>query len=48
MRIPDTDGAFIGDILIFGSYRLSINSKDGDIDMIVLAPSYVDRETHFF
>jgi poly(A) polymerase Pap1 len=37
-----------GDLAVFGSYRLGANGKDSDIDLILLAPGYIDRELHFF
>ncbi len=35
-------------LLCFGSYKLGVSTPKGDIDAIVLCPSYVDREKHFF
>lgn len=35
-------------LLCFGSYKLGVSSPHGDMDCIVLAPNYVDREKHFF
>ena len=35
-------------LLPFGSYKLEVSSPSGDIDSLVLAPSYVDREKDFF
>lgn len=35
-------------LLCFGSYKLGVSTPKGDIDAIVLAPNYVDREKHFF
>lgn len=36
-----------GTIRTFGSFRLGVNNKSGDIDLLILAPVYVNRE-HFF
>lgn len=35
-------------ILCFGSYKLGVSSKNGDIDSIILVPYYVDRDEDFF
>ena len=32
----------------FGSYRLKVDTRDGDIDTICVVPNFIDRETHFF
>eukprot|EP00501_MAST-03F_sp_TOSAG23-6_P000203 GSMAST32.ASY1.ANO1.206.1 assembled CDS len=36
-----------GKICVSGSFRLGVNSPDGDIDAICLVPKYINR-THFF
>ena len=33
---------------VFGSYRLKTNSYDGDIDMLIIVPEFINRERHFF
>lgn len=35
-------------LLCFGSYKLGVSTPSGDIDALVLAPSYVKRNEHFF
>lgn len=35
-------------LLCYGSYKLGVSSPHGDIDALVLSPSYVDRDKHFF
>eukprot|EP00036_Acanthoecidae_sp_10tr_P005016 CAMPEP_0182934084 /NCGR_PEP_ID=MMETSP0105_2-20130417/35428_1 /TAXON_ID=81532 ORGANISM="Acanthoeca-like sp., Strain 10tr" /NCGR_SAMPLE_ID=MMETSP0105_2 /ASSEMBLY_ACC=CAM_ASM_000205 /LENGTH=605 /DNA_ID=CAMNT_0025072895 /DNA_START=5 /DNA_END=1822 /DNA_ORIENTATION=- len=36
-----------GTIRTFGSFRIGVNNKSGDIDLLILGPVYVTRE-HFF
>ena len=38
----------VAKILPFGSHRLGVNFRGGDIDTLVLAPNYVKRDEHFF
>ena len=45
---PNTDTHFSGDLLLFGSFPTGANARDGDIDTIVIAPRWVQRDTHFF
>ena len=35
-------------LLCYGSYKLGVSTPSGDIDTLVLAPKYVDRNEHFF
>lgn len=35
-------------LLCYGSYKLGVSTPAGDIDTLVLAPNYVDRDLHFF
>ena len=35
-------------LLCYGSYKLGVSTPTGDIDALVLAPLYVDRNKHFF
>ena len=35
-------------LLCYGSYKLGVSGPDGDIDALVLAPNYVNRDKHFF
>ena len=35
-------------LLCFGSYKLGVSTPTGDIDALVLAPSYVERDRDFF
>jgi len=35
-------------IFPFGSHRLGVNSRGGDIDILVLCPTFVDRDRDFF
>ena len=32
----------------FGSHRLGVSSKNTDIDLLVFAPEFADRDRHFF
>jgi hypothetical protein len=36
-----------GTIRTFGSFRLGVNNRSGDIDLLILAPVYVSRENFF-
>lgn len=35
-------------LVCYGSYKLGVSGPLGDIDTLILAPLYVDRELHFF
>mmetsp|Transcript_27924 Transcript_27924/g.32286 ORF Transcript_27924/g.32286 Transcript_27924/m.32286 type:complete len:691 (+) Transcript_27924:71-2143(+) len=35
-------------ILTFGSHRLGVNTRGGDLDTVLLVPNYVDRDEDFF
>jgi len=34
-------------VLPFGSYYLGVSSVDGDIDLVCIAPNFVERQNHF-
>lgn len=34
-------------MLAFGSYYLGVSSNDGDVDLVCIAPNFVDRASHF-
>lgn len=36
-----------GGVRTFGSYRLGVHSKGGDIDTVLIAPSHIDRKDFF-
>ncbi|KRX06456.1 Nucleotidyltransferase, class I, C-terminal-like [Pseudocohnilembus persalinus] len=37
-----------GDLRVFGSFTLDVNSQESDIDTVCIAPKFVSREEHFF
>lgn len=51
IKVNDTNpntSANYARLLCYGSYKLGVSSPNGDIDALVLSPSYVDRDKHFF
>ena len=34
--------------MIFGSYKINVNSFDSDIDTVCIVPNFVNRSKHFF
>ena len=36
-----------GKVLVFGSFRLGVNTKDADVDALLVAPWFIDRSAFF-
>lgn len=46
--LPDSDADMAGGgVKAFGSYRLGVHSKGGDIDALLIAPKHVERKDFF-
>ena len=46
--LPDSDAEMAGGgVKAFGSYRLGVHSKGGDIDALLIAPKHVERKDFF-
>jgi len=47
-RIPTDVANTNAKLLCYGSYKLGVSSPTGDIDALILAPHFVDRNSDFF
>ena len=46
--VPASEAETIkGQLFSFGSFRLGVNSEEGDVDVMLLAPKYIDRNDFF-
>lgn len=35
-------------LVVYGSFSMDVSAKDGDLDTLLVAPDYVERDKHFF